>query len=297
MTARYAHHRASWRRATDEEMESWHASFDRALLGSALNVWWEWTEDMSGAPAMTAAERDTFAEMMLPGQGALLVDEKMSHEAVRNAILRFGDRRLQEGAVHRRVAPNYPPPARQMGIGGLVIVLAYVSQEGKVEDATLLASNTAHLLNLAALSAATEWEFAVLRDAAGVAADGWRLLPFQFKLAAEGTDVPPVEPALTDSVIPPVAAMVPPRVLRRVEPDYPEVARQKRLTGTVIYKVEVDAAGKLVRTELVQGVHPILDAEALLAVERTRFEPALRNGVPMAGVTILSFDFGKKGKR
>jgi TonB family protein len=289
VSVRYAHHRGRWRRASPEEMDSWHTAFERQLLAAALNLWWEWRVETGKAPEMSEGEKTFFAEMLLPGQGGLLAEEGVSHEALRNAILRFGERRLQEGAARRRVAPAYPAPARQLGVGGLVIVLAYVSQEGKVEDATILASTTAHMLNLAALSAATEWEFTVLAGPSGEALDGWRLLPFQFKLAE--AEVPP---ALPDSVLAPVAMVVPPRILRAVEPRYPETARQRGLAGTVIYRVGVDARGKLARADLVQGVDPVLDQEALAALERTLFEPATRNGLPVPGEITVPFTFGKK---
>jgi TonB family protein len=62
----------------------------------------------------------------------------------------------------------------------------------------------------------------------------------------------------------------------------------------VIYRARVDARGKLMASELVQGVDPLVDGEALLALERMLFEPATRNGLPVPGEITVPFTFGKK---
>jgi TonB family protein len=273
---RYANRRSSFRPVTGAERSGWEASVERPLLAAGLNFWWQWVSTIDQAPEMSEGERRFFAERIFPAQGHVLDQEAVRTESLRNAILRVGERRLLESRTVQRVAPSYPAAARQAGIGGLVVVLAYVQADGEVGDALILASNTVHLLNLAALTAAMDWRFARTEDGVGNPVDGWRLVPFQFLIAG---------PASEGS-----AAAVPEIVLRG-ELDYPFEAKRQKIKGTVVYRVAVDERGKLVEAVLEQGVHPLIDQAALEAVEKTRFLPATRDGVPVPGQILMSFEF------
>ncbi len=280
---RYANRRASFRPADPDSVAEWDAAAPRKLLAAGLNAWWDWDQAMEQAPEMTAGEKQFLAARLFSGQGQLLAEEGIPAEALRNAILRVGERRLQEGPARQRVAPRYPTAVRQAGIGGLVVVLCYVNPEGEVGDATVLASNTVHLLNLSALSAVMDWRFPPTEGPDGKPVDGWRLLPMQFK--------PPEEVARAESETD--TTFVPPRVVKPVEPEYPERARQKRIEGTVVYRVTIGADGRLIQATLEHGVNPLLDEAALHAVEQSLFVPASRNGKPVRAELLLPFTFGK----
>jgi protein TonB len=66
-------------------------------------------------------------------------------------------------------------------------------------------------------------------------------------------------------------------------PVYPLDAHAAGLQGTVVLRVKLDATGKVISVEVDQssGVES-LDQAAKRAVERWRFQPAKRNGVPVA---------------
>ena len=282
VVVRYANHRSSFHRASPAESLFWRDALAPSVLAAGLNAWWDWTVAMSKAPDMNEGEKQFFQERLFPAQGHLLAEEGIKGEALRNAILRVGERRLLEGPAIQRVAPRYPSAARQLGVGGLVIALCYVDDTGKVADAVVLASNTAHMLNLSALSAAMEWRFPRQRDQSGAFADGWRLLPFQFKLAASS-------PADTTAA---AGSYVPPRIVRFVEPEYPEDARKRRIEGTVIYRATIAADGKLTEAMLEAGAHALLEQAALEALERMIFVPASRDGKSVSGQISVPFTFG-----
>ncbi|MGE0439180.1 MAG: energy transducer TonB [Gemmatimonadales bacterium] len=66
---------------------------------------------------------------------------------------------------------------------------------------------------------------------------------------------------------------------------YPEGPAAQRIGGTVILKLFVDSAGRVVPEST--GVqessgYPALDSAALAAVPRLRFAPGLRDGAPIA---------------
>jgi TonB family protein len=165
-----------------------------------------------------------------------------------------------------------------------------VTGDGTVGDAQVLASNTVHLLNLSALSAVMEWRFAKTQAPDGRPQDGWRLVPFQFRIAGADSLAADRDPSEASDE----GKMTPPTVLKAVEAEYPIEALNRRLEGTVVYRVQVDARGKMVRSTLEQGVHPLLDRAALDALERTRFSPARRGGLPVEGELLVPFTFRRK---
>jgi periplasmic protein TonB len=79
-----------------------------------------------------------------------------------------------------------------------------------------------------------------------------------------------------------VEADVPPVLLSMPRPVYPEEARSKQLEGTVQVRGVVSIEGKVVKAEVAQSVHPILDQAAITAFEGAVFKPARLKGKPVA---------------
>jgi protein TonB len=78
-----------------------------------------------------------------------------------------------------------------------------------------------------------------------------------------------VEPAIIRAV----GEVKPPKLVRRLEPDYPEIARQARVEGVVILEATTDVYGR------VTGL-PLLDEAAVAAVRQWVYEPLVVNGRP-----------------
>jgi periplasmic protein TonB len=75
-----------------------------------------------------------------------------------------------------------------------------------------------------------------------------------------------------------------PRLIRRVEPVYPEIARQARVAGVVILEATTDATGRVQAVRILRSV-PLLNEAAIDAVRRWVYEPMIVNGRPR-GVTF-----------
>ncbi len=82
-----------------------------------------------------------------------------------------------------------------------------------------------------------------------------------------------------------------PEIVRWVAPEYPEMARGMELQGQVLVKVLVGTDGRPWATELVQGVHPILDREALEAAKRCVFSPGKQRDRPVEVWVTLPYTF------
>ena len=82
-----------------------------------------------------------------------------------------------------------------------------------------------------------------------------------------------------------------PIIKTRAKPQYPEIARRSALEGTVIVKVLVGPDGLVKDAVVIQGVHPLLDREALAAARRCTFIPGKQRDIPVKAWMALPFNF------
>jgi protein TonB len=80
--------------------------------------------------------------------------------------------------------------------------------------------------------------------------------------------------------------------LHNPAPEYPLQARRLRERGTVLLRVEVSAQGGALQVLIERGSGwQLLDAAALRAVKRWRFEPARRGREPVAAWVLVPIEF------
>jgi protein TonB len=72
-----------------------------------------------------------------------------------------------------------------------------------------------------------------------------------------------------------------PRVLRRVSPPYPELARRARLNGFVILECIIDQSGHIRDAKVLQSSFAAFDQPALDAIRQWEFAPGTLNGQPV----------------
>jgi periplasmic protein TonB len=77
----------------------------------------------------------------------------------------------------------------------------------------------------------------------------------------------------------------------RIQPEYPPVARQLKLTGTVEVEVAIDEQGAATGAKQLSG-NPLLAKAAVEAVRKWRFKPFRSDGRPTKAAATLSFVFG-----
>ena len=79
-------------------------------------------------------------------------------------------------------------------------------------------------------------------------------------------------------------------VVRRVEPEYPEQARERRIQGPVVIDVIVGKDGEVKKLTSIHGDAQLL-AAATNAIRQWRFQPFFRNGQPEGFQTRITLDF------
>lgn len=80
------------------------------------------------------------------------------------------------------------------------------------------------------------------------------------------------------------------KLIRRVDPVYPEQARAQGLTGEVMLDAHIASNGEVSEVHALSG-HPILTAAAVDAVRQWVYTPPMRNGEPQVGRKIVVVEF------
>jgi len=85
-------------------------------------------------------------------------------------------------------------------------------------------------------------------------------------------------------------AIVAPKLIHRVAPEYPPLAALTRVQGTVILEATVGEDGRVQSVTLLRG-QPILQEAAIEAVKQWRYQPLLLNGQPTPFVLTVTLLF------
>jgi protein TonB len=83
-------------------------------------------------------------------------------------------------------------------------------------------------------------------------------------------------------------------LIRKVQPNYPPLAKTARIQGQVILHALISKAGNIENLEVVSG-HPMLVQSALDAVRQWKYKPYVLNGEPVAVDTTITVNFNLQG--
>jgi len=83
-------------------------------------------------------------------------------------------------------------------------------------------------------------------------------------------------------------------LIRKVSPNYPPLARQARIQGTVILQAQISKDGSIQNLQLISG-HPMLAPAAIEAVKQWKYKPYLLNGEPVEVETQVQVNFTLAG--
>jgi protein TonB len=83
-------------------------------------------------------------------------------------------------------------------------------------------------------------------------------------------------------------------LVRKVNPNYPPLARQARIQGQVLLQAEISKDGSIQNLRLISG-HPMLAPAAIEAVKQWKYKPYLLNGEPVEVETQVQVNFTLSG--
>jgi protein TonB len=85
-----------------------------------------------------------------------------------------------------------------------------------------------------------------------------------------------------------------PQLVKKVDPVYPDLARQARLGAFIILEATVDANGHVREVTVLRGA-PLFDEAALHAVRQWVYRPLLLNGIPTPFILTVTLKFSIQG--
>lgn len=92
-----------------------------------------------------------------------------------------------------------------------------------------------------------------------------------------------------------VGEIKPPKLVKKVDPVYPEIARQAGVEGAVILEAETDPMGNVVRVQVLRSI-PLLDQAAIDAVRQWKYEPVVIDGQPKGIIFTVTVAFRQTDK-
>lgn len=175
--------------------------------------------------------------------------------------------RAQEIVTLERVDPQWDDALMQSLRKGRVVVSFEVNAEGQLARSQVVSSSSARL-DAVALAVLLQWRFQPMDMARSATAE------FGFDLTREQASAPE-ELVLIDQTEP------------LWDPELMQAMRQ----GQVRVRIEVDVDGRLSHAEVVSSSDKRLDAVALAAVRRWRFQPLEQR---RAATVEVGFDLGRR---
>jgi protein TonB len=83
-------------------------------------------------------------------------------------------------------------------------------------------------------------------------------------------------------------------LIKKVQPNYPPLAKQARIQGTVVLQAQISKTGDIQNLQLISG-HPMLAPAAIEAVKQWKYKPYLLNGEPVEVETQVQVNFTLSG--
>jgi len=190
--------------------------------------------------------------------------------------------------------PYYPLEAAAKKLQGQVVINLHISESGNVESAEIVSGEP--ILAQAAADAMKEWRFKPFIKNGQTVKISYRM-PFDFSLkgyfpdgcaAADAAFVANSANAARYRQVP--AGVLEGRLVHKVEPQYPMLARMKHVQGTVLLYAVIGEDGRIHDLKTICGPAELV-AASLEAVRQWRYRPFELDGSPVAVQTTIKVQF------
>ncbi len=186
------------------------------------------------------------------------------------AVRAVGD--IKPPKLIKLVKPIYPDEARKAGVEGVVILEMTTDIYGRVVNTKILRSIPE--LDQAAIDAVKQWVYEPMiidGEPRGVIFTVTCTFKLKEPVRAEGKSKAP-------------------KLIKKVEPIYPESARKAGIEGVVILEATTDKYGRVIKTRILRSI-PELDQAAIDAVKQWVYEPQIIDGKPKGTTFTVTVAF------
>lgn len=206
--------------------------------------------------------------------------------------------------VHQ-VAPEYPQDAKHAHISGTVVLRVVIAKDGSVQNPEYVSGPPE--LTKSAMDAVKQWRYTpTLLNGEPIDVDS--KISVVFTLGGEappagdqGTQTSPGQSTEGAQSAVPTPKWTPTRIrvganvqaaslIHKVDPEYPESAKQAHISGTVVLHAIIGKDGSVLSLDYVSGP-PELTKASIDAVKQWRYKPTKLNGDPIEVDTTISVVF------
>lgn len=198
-------------------------------------------------------------------------------------VAAFAKDEADQPAVVSKVEAAYPAELVGSKVSGKVVIGFTVDEEGKVRDARVMTS-TNHAFEKPALDAIRQWRFEPgVRNGRRIKTK--MLLPIMFSLEQDGTGATGATNARatdTEATLPiPIESPL---------PVYPSALLKAGISGTLVSQVLVTREGTVAGAIVMGSPDKRLDEQALAALRRWKFKPAVLDGEAVTAACIVPIE-------
>jgi TonB family protein len=182
----------------------------------------------------------------------------------------------------KKVSPVYPEAARKAGVEGIVILEARTDVDGRVKNVRVLRS--VPLLDQSAMDAVRQWVYEPL-TIDGRPKEAIFTTTVRFTLNGKEKKEPEAKASTGDVLVP--------KLIKKVDPVYPEAARKAGIQGLVLLEATTDEEGNVAAIRVLKSI-PELDQAAIDALKQWKYEPFIVEGQPKGVVFTVTIQFRLK---
>lgn len=85
--------------------------------------------------------------------------------------------------------------------------------------------------------------------------------------------------------------IIPPVLIKQIDPEYPKEAQEKGIQGRVIFEAEIDAEGRIKEVIILKSIHPLFISPSLKAIRQWIYHPMLLDGRPCECTATITCNF------
>ena len=216
-----------------------------------------------------------------------VVEEKEAEDIAKRAVKAVGE--IKPPKLIKKVEPVYPEEARKLGVEGVVILEAITYENGDVVRLKVLRSKDP-LLSQAAIDAVNRWKYEPFY-LKGRPTPIIFTVTVIFKLKERETK------DFDTGAVKVGEEIKTPKLLKKVEPIYPEEARKAGVEGIVLFRVRVNDKGDVERIFVLKSESSMLNKAAKDAIKQWKYEPFFHKGKPTSIVFTVTVRFKLNGEK
>ncbi len=179
----------------------------------------------------------------------------------------------------KKVEPVYPEAARQARVEGMVVLGVRTDVQGRVSR-VLMYSSKDPLLVQPAIDAVKQWVYEPLY-VDGKPVEAVFTVHVRFKLKEKMERKTGQAGGVAGGLLESGKSGSAPRLIKKVEPVYPEEAKKALVQGVVILEVTTDTQGNVSTVKVLESESSLLNQSAIDAVKRWKYEVVRRGGEPV----------------